>query len=89
MLICNRHECQTTAGCAHRGLDGTLCVFPASPGQSYETIVGWLHKVGSLSQFTEEEIAREYHWRAMKKLGDPRIGVSATKQLRDAATAFD
>jgi hypothetical protein len=30
----------------------------------------------SLSGFTDEEIAREYFWRAQKKLGDPRIGVS-------------
>jgi hypothetical protein len=77
MLICGRHECQTTAGCAHRGPDGTLCVFPASPSQSYEKIPGWLHEVGALTQFTDEEIAREYHWRMMKKLGDPRVCVSA------------
>jgi len=30
----------------------------------------------SLSDFTDEEIAREYYWRAQKKLGDPMIGVS-------------
>jgi len=29
----------------------------------------------SLSQYTDEEIAREYHWRMMKKLGDPLICV--------------
>ncbi len=30
----------------------------------------------SLSEFSDEEISREYHWRAMRKLGDPRICVS-------------
>lgn len=29
----------------------------------------------SLSEFTDEEIAREYFWRAQRKLGDPRIAV--------------
>ncbi len=34
----------------------------------------------SLSDFTDEEIAREYYARAQSKLGDPRIGVT-TKAL--------
>lgn len=76
MLICGRNECQTTAGCANRGVNGELCVFPASPSQSYAKIPGWLHPVGTLSQYSDEEIAREYHWRCMKKLGDPSKCVS-------------
>jgi hypothetical protein len=30
----------------------------------------------SLSDFTDEEIAREYFWRAQQKLGDPRVWVN-------------
>lgn len=30
----------------------------------------------SLADFTDDEIAREYHLRMLRKLGDPRIGVS-------------
>lgn len=31
--------------------------------------------MSSLSDFTDEEIAREYYWRAQKKLGDQRVGI--------------
>lgn len=31
MYACQRHECQTTAGCAHRGPMGQLCYFPTTP----------------------------------------------------------
>lgn len=27
-MICQRMECQTTAGCAHRGPAGQMCYFP-------------------------------------------------------------
>lgn len=77
MLICWRHECHTTAGCAHRDPAGRLCVFPTSPTQSYAEINGWLHQVGALADFTDDEIAREYHWRMVQKLGDPRKCVSS------------
>jgi hypothetical protein len=76
MLICSRHECQTTAGCAHRGPNGQLCFWPGDGCGSYEKTPGHLHQVGPLSAFTDEEIAREYHWRSIKKLGDPRVCVS-------------
>jgi hypothetical protein len=29
-----------------------------------------------LSRFTDDEIASEYHWRMMRVLGDPRVGVT-------------
>lgn len=41
----------------------------------------------SLSAFTDEEIAREYHGRAIRKLGDPRIGVSVP--VRGDMTPWD
>ncbi len=76
MLICNLHECHTTAGCAHRGPEGQLCYWPGESMGQYDKIPGWLHEKKALSEFSDDEIAREYHWRMMQKLGDPRIGVS-------------
>lgn len=32
--------------------------------------------VYGLDSFSDEEIAREHHWRMVKKLGDPRICVT-------------
>ena len=58
-VICHRSECQTTAGCAHKGPMGQTCYFPPR----------------SLSDYSDEEIAREYHNRALRKLGDPRVSV--------------
>jgi hypothetical protein len=29
-----------------------------------------------LSEYSDDEIAREYYWRAQRKLGDPSIGVT-------------
>lgn len=34
--------------------------------------------IAGLSDYSDEEIAREYQWRMMKKLGDPRICVSGS-----------
>lgn len=30
MNVCDRLECQTSAGCAHRGPHGEMCYFPDS-----------------------------------------------------------
>lgn len=30
----------------------------------------------SLAEYSDEQIAQEYHWRTLKKLGDPRVGVT-------------
>lgn len=73
MNVCARHECQTTAGCAHRGTNGQLCWFHE---QSYTTVPGWLVERKLISEFTDDEIAREYYTRALRKLGDPRTRVS-------------
>jgi hypothetical protein len=63
MAICARVECQSTAGCAWRGPNGQLCYFPQF-GKS-------------LADYSDEEITREYHARALRKLGDQRVGVGA------------
>jgi hypothetical protein len=34
------------------------------------------HSRGSLADWSDEDIAREHHWRQMRKLGDQRTGVS-------------
>jgi hypothetical protein len=78
MLICGRNECQTTAGCANRGPRGQLCYFLERG--AYKDLPSWLHKVGTLSDFSDDEIAQEYHWRMMQKLGDPRVAVSFTSR---------
>jgi len=59
MNVCGRSECQSTAGCAHRGPNMELCWFsfektPIKP---------------PLSVFTDDEIATEYYRRALRKLG--------------------
>lgn len=74
MQICGRLECHTTAGCAHRGPNGELCWW--SPDGSCAQYPGWYVKVGQLSDFTDDEIAREYYRRALARLGDPRVAVS-------------
>jgi hypothetical protein len=33
------------------------------------------HPVPGLSDFTDAEIANEFHWRVMQKLGDQTVGV--------------
>jgi len=33
-------------------------------------------RMHGLSAFSDEEIAREHHWRMLNKLGDPRVAVS-------------
>lgn len=73
MNVCGRGECHTTAGCANRGPNGELCYWPNS-GSVYSN-PGWLLKVGQLTDFTDDEIAREYYRRALAKLGDPRVAV--------------
>ncbi len=72
MQICGRYECQTTAGCAHRGPNGQLCYWEGN-GSCAEW-PGWYIKFGRLSDFTDNEIAAEWHRRALQKLGDQRIG---------------
>lgn len=78
MLICSRSECQTTAGCAHRGPNGQLCYWPGHTAPLDPNL--WLHKVGSLSQFTDEEIAAEHYRRMLANLGDPRVGVTMSSR---------
>ena len=34
----------------------------------------------SLSDYTDDEIAREYHARALARLGDPRISITLAAQ---------
>lgn len=36
-----------------------------------------------LSAFTDDEIAREYHARMLRKLGDPRIAVTGPRTVYD------
>jgi hypothetical protein len=44
----------------------------------------------SLSAYTDEEIAREYHSRALRKLGDRHVGASSkTQQLCYLGQAFN
>ena len=75
MNVCGRSECQTTGGCAHRGPNGQLCYWPLQ-GITPET-PGWLHvDIRPLSGFSDDEIAAEHYRRQLRKLGDPRIGVS-------------
>lgn len=45
-------------------------------GQNLQTVSGNPPARPSLSQFSDEEIAREHHFRMMKKLGDQMVGVS-------------
>lgn len=42
-----------------------------------------MNKEKHLSNYTDEEIAKEYYWRMQKKLGDPRISVSSPMNIPD------
>lgn len=50
MNVCSRPECQTTAGCAHRGPRMEMCWFPAPP---------------MLGEYSDDEIAKEYFRRKL------------------------
>lgn len=66
MQVCQRHECHTTAGCAHRGPNGELCQFDQ---QSYRNTPGWLGtEMKRLSDFTDKEIAAEHYRRKIEAL---------------------
>lgn len=73
MNVCTRSECHTTAGCAHRGPRGELCWWPEQG--SYEKVPGFLREMKPLSGYTDDEIAAEHYRRALRKLGDQRVGV--------------
>lgn len=66
-MYCSHPDCQTSAGCKCRNWWPTS---PQAPSYTAGATGG-----RSLSDFTDDEIAREYHARALRKLGDPRIGV--------------
>lgn len=62
MQVCGRSECQTTAGCAHRGPSGQLCYWP-DQGISDKT-PGWLSvDARPIHAFSDAQIAAEYHQR--------------------------
>lgn len=69
MILCTRPECQTSAGCK--------CVVPGDRLVPRER--------SSLSDYSDDEIAREHHYRMLKKLGDPRICVGAPAPKRAPA----
>lgn len=68
MIICSRPECSSTAGC--KCGNGWPWQYPQMP--AYTT--GGVGRA-SLSDFSDEEIAREYHSRALRKLGDQSVSV--------------
>ncbi len=65
MNICGRNECHTTAGCQHRGPKGELCWWPDQGSSAFWP--GWYIKIGALSDFSDDEIAREYHQRMSQR----------------------
>lgn len=62
MNTCNRIECQTSAGCAHRGPNGEMCCFPSTKM--------------ALSDYSDTELSAELHHRMTRKIGDPRVSVT-------------
>lgn len=74
MNVCGRGECQTTAGCQHRGPSGEFCWWPDRG--SCAGYPGWYRQVGELSSFSDEQIAAEYHRRCLARLGDQSKAVS-------------
>jgi hypothetical protein len=49
MNVCNRPECQTTAGCAYRGLRGEFCYFAGDWSAGH-------NKLPTMTQTPESEV---------------------------------